>query len=538
MTWNTGTATNYRDLFNQMLQVITSRHLSTVAVNAGGTGYVVGDVLGITNTGSTNTIVAQVEVRAVGGGGAITSLRIWRGGAYTVDPTTTTGNALTGGTGTGGTANLTFAATGWAVLRRTQQAASATVSAGGTGYSVGNNLTVSLGDGVQGHGAVAAVFQVATVGGGGAVTSVTLVTAGNYEETPTNPAATTGGAGTGATLTVTWINATTQDNMLAIMQGTAGGAIDPIVAIKLWQGLNNTGAQTTYNFALLGMTSFDDTQAIHEQLDLSPGISVVDGSISTGNVGVFTPLKDTDAFNISWWMSARGRRILGQAKVQTASTTYYVPWHLGLLNQLGTTSEFTYPLYIAGSTNRNTGWYADTTGLISGLTECVFRATSGGAVLFYPAGSYWASISNGNVPSDVSLTVTPGGGSSDNNGVYPMFRGAPLLNTADTITADGSDFFNWDSILFNDSGGALSVYPTPNSGDDINILVPAIVLRTDSSVNPQINQIMGEIDGLYWVSAANGQSSEDDILVGLNRYRIFQNGNRIQPYSFCAVRED
>ena len=535
MTWNSGTATNYRDLWNQILQVTTSRHLDVIAVNAGGTGYTVGDVLGITNTGATFTIVAQAEVRSVSSG-AITSLRIWRGGAYTVDPTTTTGNALTGGTGSGGTANLTFAATGWAVLRQTQQAASATVGSGGTGYTVGDNLTIVLGGGVQGHGAVAAVFQVATVSSG-AVTSVTLVTAGNYEETPANPAATTGGTGTGATLNVTWINATTQDNMLAILQGTAGGAVDPIVAIKLWQGLNNTGAQTTYNFALLGMTSFDGTQALHEQLDLSPGLAA-DGSIATGNVGVFVPLKDTDAFNMTWWMSARGRRILGQAKVQTASTTYYVPWHLGFLNQLGTTTEFSYPLYIAGSTNRNTGWYADTTGLISGLTECVFRTSGGGAVLFYPAGSYWSSISNGNVPSDTSLTVTPGGGSSDNNGVYPMFRGAPNLATEDTITSDGADIFNWDAILFNDSGGALSVYPTPNSGDDINILVPAIVLRTDSTVTPQINQKMGEVDGLFWISAATGQSSEDDILVGLNRYRIFQNGNRIQPYSFCAVRED
>jgi len=537
MTWNSGTATNYRDLFNQLIQVATSRHLATVAVNAGGSGYVVGDVLGLTNTGATFSHVAQVEVRTVGGGGAITSLRIWRGGAYTVDPTTTTGNALTGGTGTLATANLTFAATGWSTEMRTQQAVSAVVAAGGSGYSVGNLLTVVLDGGVQGHGGVAAVFQVATLGGGGSVATVTLSTAGNYEKVPTNPAATTGGAGTGATLTVTWGNATTQDNMLAILTGTAGGAVDPIVGIKLWQGLNSTGAITTFNWALFGMTAFDDTQAFHEQNDMSPGLAA-DGSIIAGNLGVFVPLKDTTAFNITWWISATGRRIMGEAKVQTASTTYYVPWHLGLLNQLGTTTEFNYPLYIAGSTNRNTGYFADTTGIISGLTECIFRVSSGGAVLWWPDGSYWSTIRNASIASDTTLTVTPGGTSNDDNGVYPMFRGGPNLATEDTITSDGGDAFNWDAILFNDSGGALSVYPTPNTGTDVDILVPAIVLRTDSSVVPQKNVKVGEIDGLYWTSAASGQSSEDDILVGTNRYRLFQNGNRIQTYSFCAMRED
>lgn len=78
----------------------------------------------------------------------------------------------------------------------TANALSATVGAGGTGYTDGDTLTVS---GVTG---TAPTFT-ATVSGG-VVQSVTLATAGAATVVPTDPAATTGGTGTGCTLNVTW----------------------------------------------------------------------------------------------------------------------------------------------------------------------------------------------------------------------------------------------------------------------------------------------------------------------------------------------
>jgi hypothetical protein len=76
--------------------------------------------------------------------------------------------------------------------------ATATVSAGGTGYTVGDVLTVS-----GGTRATAATFTVATLGGGGAVATVTVSNGGNYWTFPTEPASVTGGTGSGATFTFT-----------------------------------------------------------------------------------------------------------------------------------------------------------------------------------------------------------------------------------------------------------------------------------------------------------------------------------------------
>lgn len=77
-------------------------------------------------------------------------------------------------------------------------ALSATVAVGGAGYTVGDVLTVS-----GGAALVTAKFAVATVAAG-VVTSVTLIDEGEYTLTPANPASTTGGTGSGATLTVTF----------------------------------------------------------------------------------------------------------------------------------------------------------------------------------------------------------------------------------------------------------------------------------------------------------------------------------------------
>jgi hypothetical protein len=70
----------------------------------------------------------------------------------------------------------------------------ATVQAGGTGYAVGNVLTVVGGTPVVG----AATLTVATVSSG-VITSVNVTNFGSYVTTPTNPVSVTGGTGSGAT---------------------------------------------------------------------------------------------------------------------------------------------------------------------------------------------------------------------------------------------------------------------------------------------------------------------------------------------------
>lgn len=72
---------------------------------------------------------------------------------------------------------------------------SATVSAGGTGYTVGDVLTV-----IGGTGSTAATLTVATLSGS-AVATVTVSNAGLYSTYPSEPFSVTGGTGSGATFT-------------------------------------------------------------------------------------------------------------------------------------------------------------------------------------------------------------------------------------------------------------------------------------------------------------------------------------------------
>lgn len=71
----------------------------------------------------------------------------------------------------------------------------------GTGYVVGNVLTVVGGTGT------AATYRVTSVDAVGAVTGIELVTSGDYTVQPTSPMLTTGGTGTGARLRLKYADA-------------------------------------------------------------------------------------------------------------------------------------------------------------------------------------------------------------------------------------------------------------------------------------------------------------------------------------------
>ena len=81
------------------------------------------------------------------------------------------------------------------------QVTAAAAATAGSGYAVGNVLTV-----VGGDYSIGAELTVATVNGTGGVLTVSISNAGSYNETPANPVSVTGGAGTLATFTLTFVN--------------------------------------------------------------------------------------------------------------------------------------------------------------------------------------------------------------------------------------------------------------------------------------------------------------------------------------------
>jgi hypothetical protein len=84
-------------------RTFTDRVVASAVVNAGGTGYAVGNTL--TVAGGTGT-AATLRVATVNSG-VIQTVSVLTGGLYTADPSTTA-NAVTGGDGTAATMNLTM----------------------------------------------------------------------------------------------------------------------------------------------------------------------------------------------------------------------------------------------------------------------------------------------------------------------------------------------------------------------------------------------------------------------------------------------
>lgn len=137
--WNVTTASTLTSLSNSISSgTITTRYLpgsttmrqqvatgnggvvqciygvAAAAVSLGGTGYVVGDLITLTDGNPTTEAVLQVAT--IGGGGAIATVTVYNAGAYpgptSLTPTTVgpSGAAVSGGTGTGATFNPAYTA--------------------------------------------------------------------------------------------------------------------------------------------------------------------------------------------------------------------------------------------------------------------------------------------------------------------------------------------------------------------------------------------------------------------------------------------
>lgn len=553
MPFNSGTGiTDHIALLDKLTEVVTSRYLESVAVNAGGTGYVVGDILGIDGTGATSTIVAQVEVTSVSGG-VVDGVRVYRSGAYTVDPTTTTGNTTTGGTGSGCTVDLTMAAPTWVVNRRTQEGLSATVSSPGTGYNVNDKLTVA--STLGGFFDADLVFNVDTLtggpGSGVATVSVDTGFAGNFEETPANPVSpTTGGGGSGCQLTVTYQDGTFAENegQVCMLEGEGLAGTDEIHVILRPYSLD-INFDTAYNWALLGCTGYNALLPIHQQLGVNNNgsqnqIESSDGDLPSSDRGSYLVLKNDDADpDMEWWINHNGRRIIMVVKVESNTTTQYSSMYVGFLNQTATSSEYPYPLCIlSGTTDRDRLW-TESSLLSGGIVESISNGTGdpvGPGYILTPAGLWLPfAAENSNTSSFRSVETE--------FGVFP-FLNPTFLTGADQIVAAGSDvgFTTGAHEIIPPSGvpgtETILLKPTPGTGDDYYWLVAPLVIREENSglnLFPEFHNMFGEIDGVFWfTTGGNAIVSEDRFELSDKRYLIFQNGNRTQNWSYFALDED
>jgi hypothetical protein len=547
MVLNSGTGiTDHIDMLDKLVEVITARALTVVTIDGGGSGHAIGDVIGIASAGSTSTIVAQLEVTSVATG-VIDGIRIYRGGAYSVDPTDVLTNAQssTTGSGTGATFVLTFSAATWSVNRRTQEAASAAIGTAGTGYTVGDVLTVT--GGVQGFAGADATFTVSTISGGGGtgpVTAVTVTTVGNFEESPANDVAVTGGTGTACELTVTWQNATkaNNDEQVCMIEGAGLAAADEIHVIIRPYTISS-GVDDAYNWQLLGATGYNSTLPIETQTGVdNTQINTGTGDLPATDVGSYLVLKDNDANpDISWWINHTGRRIVLVCKVEGSGTTFYMSAYMGLLNQAATDTEYPYPLWICGTTNDRDRMWTDSTNLTGGIVEVIGFGSSD------PAGPGYLRKPDGTWRSHASETSSS---ASNRNvetewGIWPFFNAGGQGGSSQVVSISSDVDWSGGSHDIIPSTGVpgtenILLKPTPGSGDPYYWMVaPLVSEQATGTFLTTGHHIRGEVAGVFWFNRGNTAIvSEDRFVLGTKRYTIFQNGNRTQNWSYFAMDED
>ena len=536
MTWQQETVEStdtYKEFLTSMVAVATSRHVSAAAVNAGGTGYVVGDVLTITHGSAYHD--CTLEVTAVSSG-VITAVRINNGGAFA------------------------------------ERLASATVNAGGSGYAVGDILEVQDG---TGSSTEKAKVQVATLSGSAVATVTVFETGGAYTTTPTTTAAATlgvgpaayagddactlnltmqsiigttgisatGGTGSGATFDLTltatgWSalynkNEATSDSVTdqkeVVLIGTVSSGDAPIVGFLSYR--QDSGGQKRYGIACFGMLAFNPALALNTQ----PGIGPLAWTLGSTSGSHILITEEVAEGNI-WGISVTGRRIYGFIRGNIATETdNYHTFYCGLGNGLGTATTRPYPLVIAASSNVANRRTSDTEH--TGLSEC-FQSPSGGGPVYYlrPTDLVWTSVVNG---------VTP---SSENNDEIMWPRGIMGEAASEHLLVEDdnykllSDGTIGSNIRANVSG---KIYPTPGS-TNIYTLLPLTIISNGGSGTPNINTtVFAELDGCFFTGGVNSSGTaftpEDQLEQGSSRYILVPCNNQSlssRPYQFMALRQN
>jgi hypothetical protein len=349
----------------------------------------------------------------ISNGGTVTALtRTATGTGYTSVPSVAVSAPTTAG-GVQATATVSMGVSTFAVAN------------GGTGYTLNDVLTV-----VGGTGTV--VVVTASAVSAGVVTAVTYSSGGSYTVTPTNPAATTGGTGTGCTLNITY----TINNSFTITNAGSGYVEQPTVTFS---GGGGSGAAA---FATIGSTvTFKSLNDITVQLPSGPAMSIVDsGNPGTGaylqfsngstsnaiqraigtntNLGIYWLTKGTGSHSFN---TNNSTSIQQMVVTHTASAVNYVQVtgaatgsapnfqftgsDANVLASFGTKGTGSFSFYSGGLTNRQVR--------IDGASAAVNYLDFYGSV----AGSA-PSVRVGGTDTNIDLTLTPKGTGNVRFGTY------------------------------------------------------------------------------------------------------------------------
>jgi len=318
MTWQaetTAASSAYRDFLTSLVAVATSKHISAVVINAAGTGYVAGDMLTITHAGAYHDCI--LEVLTVGGSGEVLTVAIRKGGAFSNRLASAVVNAggsgyvvgdvleVQGGTSTEKAKVQVATLSGSAV-------ATVNVFETGGAYSVAPGLTGAVTAGI-GPAAFAGddaatldltmtsevgTTGIAATGGSGASATfdLTLTATGWSAERNTNER-------TENSIT---------DEKEVVLVGTPASGDSPYVGFFTYTA--TSGLDTRYGIACFGMVAFNPSLALSAQPGIGP-LAGVTGSSEGSHIPIHEAARE-------WWLSITAVKIAGVIRTTDATVAY------------------------------------------------------------------------------------------------------------------------------------------------------------------------------------------------------------------------
>ena len=411
------------------------------------------------------------------------------------------------------------------------------VAAGGAGYSVGDILTLSGGISQNIGGVVLAQVEVVTVVSG-AVTEVRMVSGGIYNTLPPQPAAVSGGSGTGCQLSHvgTASNGWTEerneltegnyngatnalgDNRHVVMVGEGNGASDQIYVG--WRTFSNF-SQGVHSLEVHGMSGHSAVLDFMDQPNLSPGDYTERGQ-SLGS-GAYVPVSNA---LVECFINVNAQRVVAVFRVGGL----YFSTYMGFLNRFGTSTEYPYPLYVAGcasSPDASATLTATVAGLNiprQGFIGGASGNTGGPGYVFFVDNSWY----------DVYNTSGPTTG-TDERVMLPAGSLDSALDTLTNTTANQCwrNYQRLREIYDYDGTPTRTLFPTPATVDKY-VLTPNMIAFDG---NDPSGAIVGELDGVFTVIASGGMITEDQIVDGGESYRVFQNGANVLVTYYFAIKE-
>lgn len=397
------------------------------------------------------------------------------------------------------------------------------ISSGGTGYTVGDILSVA-----GGTGTVTAQIEVTSVAAG-VINGVRIYNAGVYTANPSSPNSATGGTGSGASLTLTFVdngwtaelNSTWSGSQKEVVLSSPGDGGDAIYVG--WRTLSDSS--TYYNWELHGMTGYTAGQHLDGQPGVSPGFH--DAVVTANRAGAYLLLFNS---TIQYWFSITPYRIIIIVKIGSSYFNAYMGWG----DRFATETEYPYPMIIAGHSSLWSALYGQST-LSSGMAD-PWRSASGdgstnGPMFVYFTDGQWHGVCNQIVTLSATTTnrqrvVMPAG----------LPEGAPdsgaALETKDKFmsgaTAPLTDLFPATGAA---SSPTANLEYTPGTGNPRMLLPTFIVFFAPSQ------QVVAGLSDVFLVSAHGSIVSEDRIVISGQVYRVFQNCNRTSTFAFFAVKE-